>query len=82
MRGQAGWRRCSKCANLGFSLDTQIGGCPGGGSHDYSNSSEYVVANLNDDLSYLVRGRDSFEDATRNVQITVDTINSKEGCGF
>ena len=83
INGQHGWRWCSKCQTLGYSLNASPGACPGGGLHDYSSSSEYVLANFDSDLSYLLGSdrhlHDTFDDPARNVHITIDAIDAAGG---
>ena len=83
MNGQAGWRWCSKCQTLAYALNPSPGACPGGGVHDFSHSGQYVLANFGNDLSYLLGGdrhvHDTFDDAARNVHISIDAIDTAGG---
>ena len=42
--GQSNWRWCKKCQGLFFAGNNTSGVCPAGGTHDGSNSDDYVLA--------------------------------------
>jgi hypothetical protein len=81
--GQAGWRWCGKCQTLGYGLGSSPGACAAGAMHDYTHSGQYVLANFGSDLSYLLGAdrhvNDTFDDAARNVRISVDAIDTAGG---
>lgn len=82
--GQNNWRWCSKCQGLAYAGGTSLGPCPAGGQHDRTRSSDYRLVSFGDDLSYLIQSTSSvdwqmgqvFEDRSRGVRISVDSINS------
>jgi len=40
---QSGWRWCQKCQGMFFSINPDQGPCPGGGRHDATTSSAYLM---------------------------------------
>jgi hypothetical protein len=44
MVGEKGWKWCSVCQGLFYGGDATAGVCLGGGGHDRSDSTEYVLA--------------------------------------
>ena len=41
---QNNWQRCTKCQVLSFAGSPSLGACPAGGTHDHTNSRNYLVA--------------------------------------
>ncbi|KAK5215266.1 hypothetical protein LTR72_011663 [Exophiala xenobiotica] len=49
--GQSQWKWCRKCALVSFT-GSGAAPCQAGGSHDYTGSPDYTLANFNDDTTF------------------------------
>lgn len=82
--GQPEWRWCRKCQGLHFGPNAARSRCPqDGGTHETTASGNYVLANFNSETTFLVQGEwlpgSHFSDAARNVDISVDAIDTTAG---
>jgi hypothetical protein len=81
--GQSQWKWCRKCALVSFTGNGGGVPCQAGGSHDYTGSPDYTLANFNDDTTFLIGGGlvagQEYRDETRNVKIHVDRIDGAAG---
>jgi hypothetical protein len=81
--GQSQWKWCGKCALLSFVGNGGGVPCPAGGNHDNTGSTDYTLANFNDDRTYLVGGGlvagQEYRNEARNIRIHVDRIDNATG---
>ena len=81
--GQPQWARCGRCQGLFYGPTVAASQCPAGGAHQAADEPSYILANWENDNSYLLGGDrqpgDVFVDDAGYITITVKSIDSWAG---